>query len=397
MALSSVVLDEGKPVTFEMLGRTSSISSEAAQSELQRFADKHTEVKPIYLIGGTTKSAAGSKYRTFSLVTAAGLAAAKASLEQVTSEHVYCVQSSIPEDLEQIAIRSMLDADASGATESGSGISLAQPFGKRAAIKTAAIPAGTKSAFASQLKTKKPPATSSTAAAADAKPAAKSNSFFGKKKPASVKKMFNKQEEKKADLEEMEDSDDGGFELRQKKRNRKKKRVNLSDEDASSEDESEKQAKEEAALEEALMEQAKEEQAAVQRKQNEPEVEVEVEAEVEQQPEKAEKKAEKAVGAGQSTLNTSTTSGVKRKKKRQVEKTYMQGKYQVTEMVWEEYTDDEAEEAEAAEPAEKKPKTAAAIFGKKPVATKPKPQAKPAPKKKAPAKQGGIMSFFGKK
>jgi len=96
-------------------------------------------------------------------------------------------------------------------------------------------------------------------------------------------------------------------------------------------------------------------------------------------------------------LNTSTTSGVKRKKKRQVEKTYMQGKYQVTEMVWEEYTDDEAEEAEAAEPAEKKPKTAAAIFGKKPVATKPKPQAKPAPKKKAPAKQGGIMSFFGKK
>ena len=43
------------------------------RSELQTFADKHTEVKPIYLIGGTTKSAAGSKYRTFSLVTAAGL------------------------------------------------------------------------------------------------------------------------------------------------------------------------------------------------------------------------------------------------------------------------------------------------------------------------------------
>ena len=69
----------------------------------------------------------------------------------------------------------------------------------------------------------------------------------------------------------------------------------------------------------------------------------------------------------------------------------------MTEMVWEEYTDDEADNAEAAEPAEKKPKTAAAIFGKKPAAAKPKPQAKPAPKKKAPAKQGGIMSFFGKK
>merc|ERR1712166_1107416 len=147
-----------------------------------------------------------------------------------------------------------------------------------------------------------------------------------------------------------------GFELRQKKRNRKKKRVNLSDEDASSEDESEKQAKEEAALEEALMEQAKEEQAAVERKQNEPEVEVEVEAEVEQQPEKAEKKAEKAVGAGQSTLNTSTTSGVKRKKKRQVEKTYMQGKYQVTEMVWEEYTDDEARRQRLQNPQRRSPR-----------------------------------------
>ena len=115
---------------------------------------------------------------------------------------------------------------------------------------------GVFSAFASQLKTKKPPsstAASSTAAATDTKPAAKSNSFFGKKvsglililtqrdlvpfedqcalsscvvfqKTASVKGMFNKQAEKKADQEEMEDSDDGGFELRQKRRNRKKKR-----------------------------------------------------------------------------------------------------------------------------------------------------------------------------
>lgn len=86
----------------------------------------------------------------------------------------------------------------------------------------------------------------------------------------------------------------------------------------------------------------------------------------------------------------------------------------VTEMVWEEYTDDEAAEDELfpelptespnkkPKPSSEPPKPAAAktMFGAKSksgASTKPAPAAAGGKKaKKAPMKQGGIMGFFKK-
>jgi len=414
--LESRIFDENAPATYKWLSQSQSLSSNVAKRVLFEFATANEDrVEALYLVCGIAKPGS-SKHRVVKLVSKQDLDSTKSDLESVSTVHVYSCQTKIPSEYSQLAVvdseefqTAMSNNRSDVIKNRWSAVTLKQPFELRGNLRpskpvdakdsTPAVapkkstpvslgnPMKSSGPFGkSSVGTSKPSTNSSSK-----KPTQKSFSF-GKAKPKPVSKPVAQPKSNVDDEDELVSG----------RKKRRRQVVMSDDEDEVSEDEEMAQLDQEAAMEASL---AGEEE--VQPPQDETGAEPEppstqgntaVEDEDTDGTPANEPEASKA-SMQQTTISAATVSSEKRKKRVKVSKTYMQGKYMVTEDVWEEVTDDESEPTSqpVKEKSPAKQKSPAKKAQQPQKVEKPKSSKPEAKKAKGGGKQAGIMGFFGKK